>query len=345
MTETVLVTGGTGFVAGWCIVELLERGYAVRTTIRNPAKEDAVRGATGGGDRLTFAIADLTDDDGWDQAVAGCGYVLHVASPLGGDGRSDDGTLTGPARDGALRVLRAATRARVNRVVMTSSTAAATPRTAFGVSDESVWTDPADPNLNPYRRSKLLAERAAWDFMASHPGGTTLTTILPTAIFGPLLPTQNVGSVEVIARLLAGRLPFVPRCGFTVVDVRDLADLHIRAMTSPAAAGQRFIGAGEFMWLSEIARTLRSQLGPARRQSTFPRHTGCCGTDAGPARTGVAPAHPAAGTPADVRLREGATRARVLPPPGHHDDHRLRRKPGRHPPRPSPPALTAVFAP
>src|SRR5437763_1280770 len=101
MTESVLVTGGTGFVAGWCIVELLERGYAVRTTIRNPAKETAVRKATGGGDRLTFAIADLTDDDGWDQAVAGCHYVLHVASPLGGDGRSDDDTLTGPARDGA----------------------------------------------------------------------------------------------------------------------------------------------------------------------------------------------------------------------------------------------------
>jgi dihydroflavonol-4-reductase len=262
MTESVLVTGGTGFVAGWCIVELLERGYAVRTTIRNPAKETVVREATGGGDRLTFAIADLTDDDGWDQAVAGCDYVLHVASPLGGAGRSDDDALTGPARDGALRVLRAATRAGVNRVVMTSSTAAATPRTATGVSDESVWTDPADPNLNPYRRSKLLAERAAWDFMAAHPGPTTLTSILPTAIFGPLLPAQNAGSVEVIARLLTGQLPFVPHFGFTVVDVRDLADLHIRAMTSPAAASQRFIGAGEFMWLSEIARTLRSQMGP-----------------------------------------------------------------------------------
>ncbi|GAA5186953.1 aldehyde reductase [Rugosimonospora acidiphila] len=261
MTETVLVTGGTGFVAGWCVVELLERGYAVRTTVRDPAKREAVRRATGGGDRLTFATADLTGDDGWDAAMAGCDYVLHVASPLGADGHGGPDALTGPARDGTLRVLRAATRAGVRRVVMTSSTAAATPRLASGVSDETVWTDPDDPNLTAYRRSKVLAERAAWDFMDAYNGGTTLSTVLPVAVFGPLLSPGNASSVDVIARLLAGRPPVVPRFGFAIVDVRDLADLHLRAMTSPAAAGERFIGAGEFRWLSEIAETLRSRLG------------------------------------------------------------------------------------
>jgi nucleoside-diphosphate-sugar epimerase len=261
MTETVLVTGGTGYLAGWCIAELLERGYAVRTTIRDAAKEPAVRAATGGTDRLHVVVADLGSDEGWDAAAAGCTYVLHVASPMGGDGRAAAEELIGPARDGTLRVLRAATRAGAARVVLTSSTAAATPRAASGVSDETVWTDPADPNLTPYRRSKLVAERAAWEFMAEHQGPTTLTTILPVAIFGPLRSAGNAGSVEVIARLLNGRPPVVPRFGFAIVDVRDLADLHIRAMTSPAAAGERFIGAGEFMWLPEIAQTLRSRLG------------------------------------------------------------------------------------
>jgi nucleoside-diphosphate-sugar epimerase len=145
---------------------------------------------------------------------------------------------------------------------MTSSTAAATPASAkAAVSDESVWTDPDDRAVTPYRRSKVLAERAAWDFMAAHPSATTLTTILPVAIFGPVLPGVSAGSVDIIRRLLTGRPPVLPRLGFTIVDVRDLADLHLRAMVSPAAAGERFIGAGEFRWLSEIAGTLRSRLG------------------------------------------------------------------------------------
>ncbi|BCB88226.1 NAD-dependent epimerase/dehydratase family protein [Phytohabitans suffuscus] len=261
MTETVLVTGGTGFVAGWCVAELLDRGYAVRATIRDRAREDAVREAAGGREGLSFAVADLTRHEDWDAAVAGCDYVLHVASPLGGDGHGTDETLVGPARDGALRVLHAATRAGVKRVVMTSSTAAATPSDGRAVSDETVWTDPTDRALTPYRRSKLLAERAAWDYMATRSGGTTLTTILPVAVFGPVLSTGNAGSVDVVGRLLAGRPPLLPRFGFTVVDVRDLADLHIRAMTAPEAAGERLVAGGDFMWLADIARTLREHLG------------------------------------------------------------------------------------
>ncbi|MEV0718759.1 NAD-dependent epimerase/dehydratase family protein [Asanoa sp. NPDC050611] len=254
--ERVLVTGGTGFVAGWCIAGLLDRGYAVRTTVRD--------GRSPAQPPVETVRADLTSDDGWDAAVADCAYVLHVASPLGLDGRADAGALISPARDGALRVLRAATRSGVRRVVMTSSTAATTPADSRGVADETVWTDPADPNLTPYRRSKLLAERAAWDYAAAN--GLELTTVLPAAVFGPVRSPANAGSVEVIARLLTGRPPLLPRFGFTIVDVRDLADLHIRAMTDPAAAGERFIGAGEFRWLAEIAATLRTHLGGAARK-------------------------------------------------------------------------------
>jgi dihydroflavonol-4-reductase len=271
LPETVLVTGGTGFVAGWCIVELLQRGYAVRTTVRSPSKEPLVRaavaaaGASGG--PLTCCVADLTNDEGWGAAVAGCDYVLHVASPLGGGDSRDSNALVAPARDGTLRVLRAATSAGVKRVVMTSAAAAARPpHGSDRVSDETVWADPADRQFDGYRRSKILAERAAWDFMAGQTGPTTFSTILPGAVFGPVLTKESLGSVRVIQRLLDGRPPGVPRIGFYVVDVRDLADLHIRAMTSPEAAGQRFIAAGDFMWMKDIASTLRSRLGAKARK-------------------------------------------------------------------------------
>lgn len=269
MTETVLVTGGTGFVAGWCIVELLRRGYAVRTTVRSLAGEDAVRTAIASvvdaGDRLTFHAADLTRDEGWQVAVTGCDYVLHVASPLGIHNDQGQEALTVPARDGALRVLQAAKNAGVKRVVMTSAAAAATPPLQDGdsLSDETVWFDPREPKVDAYRLSKRLAERAAWDFVKANDIPTMLTTILPGAVFGPVLTLEKPGSVQVIGRLMQGRFPANPRLGFEVVDVRDLADAHIRAMTSAAAAGERFLAVGDFMWMSDISRTLRSQLGQA----------------------------------------------------------------------------------
>ncbi len=266
MDETVLVTGGSGFVASWCIVDLLKRGYRVRTTVRSLGKEAAVRAAIGAvvdpGERLAFFSADLTSDAGWDAAVAGCDYVLHVASPLGGAGSKDPNSLIGPARDGALRVLRAATKAGVKRVVMTSSVAACSTSLSGGdsVSDETVWTDPNDKKLDTYRISKTLAERAAWDFMTDQ-GVTTFATILPSAILGPVLSPDGLGSVQIVQRMLNGKMPGTPRLGFSIVDVRDVADMHFRAMTTPAAAGQRFIAAGDYMWLSEIASTLREKLG------------------------------------------------------------------------------------
>lgn len=280
MAGTVLVTGGTGFVAGWCIVQLLERGYAVRTTVRDAAKEQRVRAAVAGAkaatDRLSFAIADLNSDAGWNAAVAGCDYVLHVASPLGGGAAGDRNSLVGPARDGTLRVLRAAVNAGVKRVVMTSAAATARPPLSTDrASDETVWADPDDPQFDAYRVSKILAERAAWDFMGREGKTTQLTTILPGAVFGPILSAENLGSVQIIDGMLKGKPPAMPRLGFWVVDVRDLADLHIRAMTESAAAGQRFIAVGEFMWMEDISKSLRAQLGaagaktPTRRLPNF----------------------------------------------------------------------------
>lgn len=292
MAETVLVTGGSGFIGGWCIVELLKRGYTVRTTVRNSSKEAAVRASIVNGidrpvhpgsdlgndlgNRLTFVLADLTRDEGWDAAVAGCDYVLHVASPLGADAPKDPNALIIPAREGTLRILRAATRAGIKRIVVTSSVAASSPPldSPESVNDESVWTVPDARKINAYRQSKVLAERAAWEFMAANAGPavsgqaarTTLTTILPSAVFGPVLTTENLGSVQIVSRLLYGQLPGIPRLGFSVVDVRDVADMHIRAMTAPQAAGQRFIAAGDFMWMSEIAKTLRAALGERARK-------------------------------------------------------------------------------
>ncbi len=273
MADQVLVTGGSGFVASWCIVALLRRGYRVRTTVRSPAKQAAVRTAvmaTGAPiEALTFATADLTSDAGWDAAMSGCTYVLHVASPLGGDH-----DLVAPARDGTLRVLHAAVGAGAKRVVMTSAAAAARlPRDATGIADETVWSDPTDPRFDDYRRSKILAERAAWDVMAGKP--TELTTILPGAVFGPAVLDGQQGSLQVIQRMLDGKLPGVPRLAFWIVDVRDLAELHVRAMTERRAAGERFLATGELMWMMDIATTLRTRLGergakvPARRLPSF----------------------------------------------------------------------------
>jgi dihydroflavonol-4-reductase len=274
MPKTVLVTGGTGFIGAWTIVELLKRGYAVRTTVRSLDKEPGVRARISAevdaGERLSFIAADLAGDAGWDAAVAGCDYVLHVASPVGHDVPRDPEVLIVPARDGALRVLRAACRAEVQRVVLTSAVEACRPpmTSPDGVSDESRWTDTKDARLGPYRLSKAIAERAAWDFMASQSGPTTLTTILPVAVLGPVFSAENLGSVQLVSRLLDGGMPGIPNLGFCVVDVRDVADLHIRAMTAPEAAGERFIAAGDWVWWrADVSRILRSALGAGAKKT------------------------------------------------------------------------------
>jgi nucleoside-diphosphate-sugar epimerase len=182
---------------------------------------------------------------------------------LGARTNDDGDALIAAACDGTLRVLAAAVRAKVSRVVLTSSTAASSPKPSVkeAVSDETIWTDPTVRGLTPYRVSKIYAERAAWDFMKANGGSTELTSVLPTGIFGPILTAEGLGSVQLVQRLLNGSVPGIPNVGFNVVDVRDLADLHIRAMTAKEAAGERFIGGGEFLWMADIARILREHLG------------------------------------------------------------------------------------
>lgn len=267
MPQTVLVTGGTGFVGGWTIIELLKRGYRVRTTVRDLSKEAGLRAAIGQkvdpGDRLSVMAADLTSDAGWPEAVAGCEAVLHIASPLGAADHGDadkESALIEAAEGGTLRVLKAAVDAGVPRVVMTSSAAACTPEPLPGRPiDETDWTDPAQPDLSAYRKSKVLAELAAWKFMEGK--ATTLTTIMPGAIFGPVLSRGQLGSVGIIQRLLNGQPPAMPRLGFNITDVRDLAELHIRAMETPDAAGERFIAMGDALWYKDVAQALKAGLG------------------------------------------------------------------------------------
>ncbi len=191
MSKTVLVTGGSGFIGSWMIIELLKRGYFVRTTVRSPDKEAVVRSWITAKselrERLSFAIVDLTNDKGWDKAVENCDYVIHVASPLDHGVKNPDELIV-PARDGTLRVLRAASRAKVQRVVMTSALEACWPRSISPdrITDENYWTDIYEPGLSPYRLSKTIAEKTAWNFMSSLSGTMTLTTILPSAVLGPV---------------------------------------------------------------------------------------------------------------------------------------------------------------
>ena len=267
----VLVTGGTGFLGSWCIVKLLAAGHEVATTVRSLAREDDVRDMVeaGGQDRdgdITFHQADLLGDAGWADAVRGCDVVLHVASPFGGSAPQSEADLIGAARDGTLRVLRAARGAGVRRVVLTSSFAAIgyghpDQETAFTEAD---WTDVSQPDVAPYIRSKALGERAAWDFMAAEGGTMELTVVNPVGIFGPVLGPDYSSSIDIIRRFLEGAVPAVPRTYFGLVDVRDAADLHVLAMTSPAAAGERFLAvAGEPMSMFEVATVLREMLGDA----------------------------------------------------------------------------------
>jgi dihydroflavonol-4-reductase len=261
--QTVLVTGGTGFVGSWAIVELLRRGYRVRTTIRSLARESDVRSMIATQTdpaSLACVQANLLEDRGWDEAMAGADFVLHVASPMPvGEYRGQD--VITPAREGTLRVMRAARAAAVKRVVITSSTAAAIPADTSGgvVADETIWTDLPDKEIYNYARSKTLAEQDAWRFIEAN-NGIELATVLPAQIQGPVLGTDYSPSVEIVAMMLKGKMPALPRIGFGIVDVRDLVDLHIRAMTVPGAAGQRFIASGDFLWFKDIAEILRNNL-------------------------------------------------------------------------------------
>ncbi len=269
--STVLVTGGSGFIAGFCIVQLLEQGHSVRTTVRNLAREGEVRATlTANGVAanapLKFFAANLESDAGWAEAATGCDYVLHVASPFPDAPPKHEDDLIVPAREGALRVLRAARDAGVKRVVLTSSFAAI----GYGHPqrdkpfDENDWTDPNGDDTGAYAKSKTAAERAAWDFIAKEGGALELSVVNPVGVFGPLLGSDFSTSILVVKKLMDGDFPGTPKLYFGAVDVRDVADLHIRAMTDPKAKGERFLAlAGDFLSMHEIAMILKRRLGAA----------------------------------------------------------------------------------
>ncbi|MBY0562942.1 MAG: aldehyde reductase [Hyphomonadaceae bacterium] len=267
--ELVLVTGGTGFLGSHCIAQALAAGYKVRTTVRSTRRAGDVRAmvAAAGveaGDRLSFAEADLSSDAGWNEAAAGCAYALHVASPFPPSTPRHEDELIVPARDGALRLLLAAREAGVKRVVLTSSFAAigyghgsrSTPFT------EADWTNLDGRGVSAYVKSKTIAERAAWDFIAREGGSLELSVINPVLILGPALAADTSTSIILVKRMLKGEMPGCPRMRFGVVDVRDTADLHLRAMTNPAAKGERFLAvAEEFVWMTDMARMLKERMG------------------------------------------------------------------------------------
>jgi nucleoside-diphosphate-sugar epimerase len=272
--STVLVTGGSGFIGSHLILQLVAACQEVRTTVRNLRREGDVRsmlleGGCDAGDRLRFFAADLEDDKGWAEAITGCDYVLHVASPFPARVPKHEDELIRPAREGTLRVLRAARDAGVKRVVMTSSFAAigyGHPEQTASF-DETSWTDPNGGDVLPYAKSKTLAERAAWDFIAREGGGMELAVVNPVGVFGPVLGPDYATSILLVQRMMDGAMPGCPQLWFGAVDVRDVADLHVRAMTDPAAKGERFLAvSGDFLSVLDIAKILRSRMGGAAKK-------------------------------------------------------------------------------
>jgi dihydroflavonol-4-reductase len=262
----ILVTGGSGYIGSYCALAALAAGHTVRTTVRDLRKESAVRellaaGGAGTEPDLHVFRADLSSDEGWKEAVDGCDFVLHVASPTLTQAPKNEDEMIVPARDGVLRVLREAKAAGVRRVVLTSSFGAV----GYGHPDrttpftEETWSD-VDAGIPPYQKSKTLAERAAWDFAERE--GLELATVNPTGVLGPALGSDYSPSLGVVARMLDGSMPAIPKFASSFVDVRDVADLHLRAMTDPAAVGERFLAAsGEALWMRDVAALLRERLG------------------------------------------------------------------------------------
>ena len=266
----VLVTGGTGFIAQHCIIALLDAGYRVRTTVRSRTREPEVRSylANGGvdaGDRLEVVEAELSSDEGWKEAATGCSYAIHPASPTpSGDQVTVEEWVT-PAVQGNLRVLRAARDAGMKRVVLTSAVGAvamghaASHRRPF---DETDWTELDNPIVAPYQRSKTMSERASWDFIAKEGGGLELASINPVAVLGPALGPDSSHSIAIIKNIMTGQP--CPRINSCYVDVRDVADLHLRAMVDPKAKGERFIAsAGHSLWMIDVGKVLRERMGSA----------------------------------------------------------------------------------
>ncbi len=272
MAGTVLVTGGTGYIAGELIDQLLARDWTVRTTVRTKAKSEArLRGRwPAAGERLAVFEADLMSDAGWDLANEDCTHVAHVASPFPVGVPKDEDELIVPAREGTLRALRFAHAAGITHFVQTSSSAAIAyghpgSKTAF---DERDWTQLDAPGVQPYVKSKTIAERAARDWVAENSPDMAFCSINPVAVLGPVVDDDLSASIEFVRRFLTGEIPAIPRVGFTVVDVRDVARLHVLALEAQADTirGERFACAADFMWMEDMARVLREHMGADARK-------------------------------------------------------------------------------
>ncbi len=265
MSKTVLLTGVTGFIAKRIAFDLLEAGYSVRGSLRSTRRADEVRAALrdklsdpAALDRLSFAELDLAEDAGWTEAMEGIDAVLHTASPFPLASPKDENDLIVPAVEGTLRALRAAQEAGVTRIVLTSSVAAVEAKDFSGPLTEADWSDTDHPRSTAYYKSKTLAERAAWDFVKTHPE-MQLTTINPALVLGSPMDANYGASLSVIERILSGTDPMLPDLGFGIVDVADISAMHIAAMERPEAIGQRFIGANGTMTMPAIAQHLASR--------------------------------------------------------------------------------------
>ena len=269
MAGKIFVSGGSGYIAGFLIRQLIAEGWQVNTSIRNLTREQEVRGWLNvENSKLHFFQADLMSDAGWADAMAGCSHVAHVASPLPSNAPKSDDELIIPARDGALRALRFAKAAGVKRFVMTSSVAAIAYGHGRGKSHftEADWTNVDSPDAYAYVKSKTIAERAARDWVAEHAPELEFVTVNPSLVLGPLLAPDFSTSLEAIKKLLEGSIPGLPNFGFSVVDVREVADLHVRCLTQPGLSGERFIAAGPFLWMRDVAAILKEGLGPQARK-------------------------------------------------------------------------------
>lgn len=261
--KKVLVTGASGFIAEHCIIELLKNGYSVKGSLRTMSREQEVREAvkTETDDaKLEFCKLDLLDDDGWEEAMRDCDYLMHVASPFVIEDPKDENELIKPAKEGTLRALNAAKKAGIKRVVLTSSVAAVNSHMMSGISDHTTWTDINSKYVTPYQKSKTIAEKAAWDFYNNQDNSNKMemAVINPGGVMGPQLGNDLGGaSTQIVSQLISGKFPMIPALSFPFIDVRDVAILHLKAMTTPEADGKRFIAAhSEPTWMYQVAEVL-----------------------------------------------------------------------------------------
>ncbi|MGC8203087.1 NAD-dependent epimerase/dehydratase family protein [Aliiroseovarius sp. PTFE2010] len=261
MPQTILLTGITGFIAKRIALDLLDAGYNVRGSLRSKHRAREVRSAlTANGaapealSRLSFVELDLMKDDGWQDAMDGVDAVLHTASPFP-IGETDDAKVVTPAVEGTLRALRAAQAKGVTRIVLTSSMEAVMHGVTSDPITETDWSNPDAPSCSAYTRSKIFAEKAAWDFVTTHPE-MQLTTINPAMVCGIPMDRDYGSSVRVVERLVTGKDPMLPRVPLPIVDVEDVSAMHVRALSTPVTIGQRYIAADSFMQMNQAGAIL-----------------------------------------------------------------------------------------